>query len=395
MESIGEKLKTKREELGYSIEQIARDTNIAKRYIEALEVEDFDAFPGEPYLIGFLRTYSEYLGLKSDEIIGLYQNFKIQEQPVPMEELIEKKSRGPLGLIIGIVIVVGGLIAAGIIFLPDLLPLGGGKDTAAAEEEAIDSIEAEGTIYEMNDEILERRFLEGDSVLITFNGEEAPIQLLEVSDELTLKTAVEETSLKLGEEKRLDLNGDGKEDILVYLRDLENEDEQQSVVLRFDKFTQASVARASGGEEEQPATDRLGPESGEPGGPPAGGDTQMTTASLGSTDVNSRKQTLMVIDEAPRPEPITLNMVFRGYCLLRYVSDDRVREERYFHKGETFRLEASRRIHLWLSNAGSVKTDIAGEDVTLGRPGEVITKLITWNQDEASGQYQLQVIPVY
>jgi cytoskeleton protein RodZ len=395
MESIGEKLKTKREELGYSIEQIARETNIAKRYIEALEVEDFDVFPGEPYLIGFLRTYSEYLGLKSDEIIGLYKNFKIQEQPVPMEELIEKKSRGPLGLIIVAVIIVGGLITAGIIFLPNLLSLGGGKDVAAAGEQTSETIGTEGTMYEMNDEILERRFLEGDSVMITFNGDEAPVRLLKVDDELTLKTSIEETTLKLGEEKRLDLNGDGKEDILVYLRDLENEEEQRSAVLRFDKFTQVSVARATGGDEERPPTDRLGPESGEQEGPSAEGDTQMAAASLGSTDVNTRRQALVVVEEASQPEPFTLNMVFRGYCLLRYVSDDRVREERYFHKGETFRLEASRRVRLWLSNAGSVKTDIAGEDVTLGRPGEVVTKLIMWNQDEASGQYQLQVIPVY
>jgi hypothetical protein len=103
----------------------------------------------------------------------------------------------------------------------------------------------------------------------------------------------------------------------------------------------------------------------------------------------------MVVKEAQNSAPLTINMVFRGYCLLRYVADDRLREERYFHKGETFRLEADRQIRLWISNAGSVKTRIAGADVDLGKPGEVVTKLVKWVEDEQSGTYQLQIIPVY
>ncbi|MFO7781088.1 MAG: helix-turn-helix domain-containing protein, partial [Spirochaetia bacterium] len=88
MESIGEKLRTTRSQKGYSLEQVARDTHIAKRFIEALESEDFDVFPGEPYLLGFLRTYSEFLGLDSQEMVTLYKNLKIQEQPAPIDELI-------------------------------------------------------------------------------------------------------------------------------------------------------------------------------------------------------------------------------------------------------------------------------------------------------------------
>ena len=58
MESFGEKLRATRENLGYSIEQIARDTHIAKKYLIALEDEDFSIFPGETYLKGFLQNYS-------------------------------------------------------------------------------------------------------------------------------------------------------------------------------------------------------------------------------------------------------------------------------------------------------------------------------------------------
>ena len=96
MESIGDKLRSQREQKGYSIEQIARDTNIAKRYLEALEVEDFTVFPGDPYLIGFLRNYSDYLGIDPEEMVSLYKNFQIQSQPVPMDELLVSKDRSRL-----------------------------------------------------------------------------------------------------------------------------------------------------------------------------------------------------------------------------------------------------------------------------------------------------------
>ena len=77
MESIGEKLKQAREAKKLTIKNVVIDTNMAPTYIEALEEEDFDKFPGETYIIGFLRTYSEYLKLDSKEIIALYKSYKI------------------------------------------------------------------------------------------------------------------------------------------------------------------------------------------------------------------------------------------------------------------------------------------------------------------------------
>mgnify|MGYP006301884713 CR=1 FL=1 len=99
MESIGEKLRGAREEKGYSVDQVARDTNIARRFVEALEREDFSVFPGDPYVLGFLRNYADYLGLDPEKVVTLYKNLKIQEQPVPVDELIHRKKKLPLGII--------------------------------------------------------------------------------------------------------------------------------------------------------------------------------------------------------------------------------------------------------------------------------------------------------
>ena len=47
MEPIGQKFKDARKEKGLFIEQVSRETNISKKYIEAIEEENFGDFPGE------------------------------------------------------------------------------------------------------------------------------------------------------------------------------------------------------------------------------------------------------------------------------------------------------------------------------------------------------------
>ena len=70
MESIGEKLRLARERNALTLDQVARETHVAKRFLKALEDEDFSVFPGETYAMGFLRNYAEYLGLDAEELIA-------------------------------------------------------------------------------------------------------------------------------------------------------------------------------------------------------------------------------------------------------------------------------------------------------------------------------------
>ena len=89
MEALGQKLREARESRNVSIEQVARDTHISKQHLEALEVENFAALPGETYAMGFLRNYAEYLSLNPEEVVSLYRAIQIQEQPLPMAELLQ------------------------------------------------------------------------------------------------------------------------------------------------------------------------------------------------------------------------------------------------------------------------------------------------------------------
>jgi hypothetical protein len=69
---IGPALKQARLEQGKSVEEASRDTRIRPEYIDAIEAERYEALIGEPYVRGFLRSYSTYLGLDPDKVVTVY-----------------------------------------------------------------------------------------------------------------------------------------------------------------------------------------------------------------------------------------------------------------------------------------------------------------------------------
>ena len=134
MESLGRKLREAREKHNYNLEQIARDTNISKSYLEALEEENFGVIPGDTYVLGFLRNYGEYLGLNPEELVGLYRNLRIQEQPMPMSELLQGRPRArPRSRVLALILAVAVVVAVGVFLLVRYgLPRGGGAGRSAA-----------------------------------------------------------------------------------------------------------------------------------------------------------------------------------------------------------------------------------------------------------------------
>lgn len=65
---IGPILRDARLKRGQSLDAVAQQTRISKRFLEALEESRFEQFPAVVYLRGFLKGYCEYLDVNFDEI---------------------------------------------------------------------------------------------------------------------------------------------------------------------------------------------------------------------------------------------------------------------------------------------------------------------------------------
>ncbi len=86
---LNEILKSARERKRATIQSAHQDTRISVIYLEALESGKYENFPAEVYCLGFLRKYSAYLGLNSEEMVALYK----KEQDAAKEAIKETEEK--------------------------------------------------------------------------------------------------------------------------------------------------------------------------------------------------------------------------------------------------------------------------------------------------------------
>ncbi|MEJ6951651.1 helix-turn-helix domain-containing protein [Natronospora cellulosivora (SeqCode)] len=91
--TIGEKLKNAREEKGATLKEVQEIIKIRKRYLEALENDDFDLIPGEAYIKAFIKGYANYLGLDYLELHQQYNQLQIEKSNQELEEEDKDKDK--------------------------------------------------------------------------------------------------------------------------------------------------------------------------------------------------------------------------------------------------------------------------------------------------------------
>ena len=73
MKEIGNILKSEREKQRKTLQSVSDITKISTTVLSAIEEGDLDNLPPKSFLMGFLRTYAQYLKLDPKEIIQLYK----------------------------------------------------------------------------------------------------------------------------------------------------------------------------------------------------------------------------------------------------------------------------------------------------------------------------------
>ncbi|MDR0486700.1 MAG: helix-turn-helix domain-containing protein [Treponema sp.] len=357
MESLGEKLRTARNEKGFSFDHVSRETNISIRFLEALEAENFNDFPGEPYITGFLKNYGTFLNVDVQELLSLYRSLKIQEQPVPMEQLLKPHSNLPKILISIVVILIAlGAGVAGTYYLlsirPERPPVTVPVNRAPSE-------------YVMEGSITEHRMYRNDSILVPIENDRYKLELANLGEAVTLRTPGGSVILDLSQEANIDLNNNGVSDLRITVADFVKNNPDMGVLLQFS-ITDDMAAYV-------PAGDTV-PEF-------AGTVTNVSVIPAAGTTV---------IPSSTTPYPFTLQTNFQGYCMFRWEilneRDRRERNERYFQRSDELNIHAQNGIRIWASNAQAAKYQIIGGGRTfpleLGAAGEVVVSELRWVRDD-------------
>ena len=360
MESYGTILMRAREEKNIDRDTAARETSITVECIRGLEEEDTSVFPGEPYMVGFLRNYAEYLGVNPDTVMSLYRSKAIQESPVPDGLFVKHKSfLMPIIVGAGIFVVAGAAAAVLIIFKF----AHGNKNGSVVVGDGMQS-----KTYELTDKPLEKRLFRGDKIV--YPSDRGKI-ILTVSDTLAsfgLDTPVGTLRTDLAEEAELDVDGDAKGDIIVYVSDISSTDASRGAEVRM------LVRR---GDSDMLPIDEIAVE-----------DTSQNSLS-------QQKHPQSVIFEDNRAYPFTVNASFRGPCEFRYRVDRKRSSENYFTNGDVVMMTANNGVRVWMSNGNTVKftviADTKNYDLEIGKAGQVLVQDIKWVRD-SEGKYKLVVV---
>lgn len=70
--SFGEELKRERELREITLREVSESTKISLRYLEALEQNEFEHLPGGVFNRGFVRAYSQFIGVDPESMVDAY-----------------------------------------------------------------------------------------------------------------------------------------------------------------------------------------------------------------------------------------------------------------------------------------------------------------------------------
>lgn len=88
----GSLLGAQRETLEYSLQQVADRLNLTMHFVRSIESDSYEKLPGDVFIRGYLRSYSELLQLDPEYVLELYNHFT-QRRQARKQEAIKRISR--------------------------------------------------------------------------------------------------------------------------------------------------------------------------------------------------------------------------------------------------------------------------------------------------------------
>lgn len=88
---IGSSLKAAREARKLSLEEVEEETKIRRKYLQALENEQYDVLPGQVYARAFLKNYARFLNLDVEEVMIAFDYSSAKESPQEQDNINTSK----------------------------------------------------------------------------------------------------------------------------------------------------------------------------------------------------------------------------------------------------------------------------------------------------------------
>jgi len=80
MKTVGQILQATRNAQKLDLKDVSRITRIRDRFLEAVEADDYSQLPSGAVARGFIRNYSEFLGLKPESILAVFRRDFVENE---------------------------------------------------------------------------------------------------------------------------------------------------------------------------------------------------------------------------------------------------------------------------------------------------------------------------
>lgn len=94
VKELGQRLRDERIARGLTLEYVADQTKIARRYLTALEEGEIDRLPGDPYVKGFIRSYAKAIGCDPEPFVAHYKERREMEEAAAEAKPAPKRKPG-------------------------------------------------------------------------------------------------------------------------------------------------------------------------------------------------------------------------------------------------------------------------------------------------------------
>lgn len=344
---VGQILKEAREEKNLTVRDVSKETNIAIKFILALENEDYSQFPAETFTIGFLKTYADFLKLDTGNILQLYKGQQMEESQQPLQEMtqptmkvialeIEKNKALLPFLFIGIVFV--AVLVFAFLYEPN--------DQTKADNPSLGEEPKLLQIIPTDINFIPQSIPENQAIPFTLTPEQgfsfsASNQQCKIFIKSVRKTEYGEKIAVIGfnvspERKVYTFEAKLDEEVVLSYENPELDSLRREIKVKAQAITEdsAKVLVSLGSERQGSATTPLG-------------------------DV-----------------PIQVTLYFLKSTYAEFIVDGQVGEKRLFHAGEKKDLEARDRLELKVGDGSAVEISQNGKErVKLGKVGKLTRKI--------------------
>lgn len=329
---IGKKFKEARQKKGLTIDDIQEKTKIRKKYLCALENEEFDVIPGAVYAKAFIKSYAQQLDLDEIEMMEEFQEWVNQQKEIKEEEFKTEKfsyvtfAKRHKRAITVVIIIIFAAAAYNFAFLHDERESSQKIAQNQKIEEKIDAEENETTNSQEN-----------------ISKKEAAS-----AAEVNKLDEIDETEIKNNEES----DSEQTEEVLIE-ESIENNDKSIST----EEFSLNNNSIQELEElQKQEQTD------------------QVEYVNIEKSEEQSQEegQNKEQIDEDMNT---TLKIIGSGHSWVRVIMDDEKVFEGFINDGETMTFSGKEKMVMKLGNAVAVTVEKDGEILgPFGKSGAVITK---------------------